>query len=98
VFDERQLQGARERPQLADRQRRDRLKGGDEALQALGIEARRTPANELRGEDVDPCLSAEIIGGEFRQAAEERGRQVAANVARRGRDDEVVVEQPLGGR
>ena len=38
VIDQRELQRARPRPQLAHRQRRDRLEGGDESLQPLRVE------------------------------------------------------------
>ena len=53
VFDQRQLERARPRPQLAHRQRRDGLEGGDEAMQALRIEAAGAVPDELEGHRVD---------------------------------------------
>ena len=53
VVDQRQLQHAGPGPELADGQRRDRLEGGDEALQALRVEPARARADELERQRVD---------------------------------------------
>ena len=97
VLDERQLERARPRPQLAHRQRRDRLEGGDEPVQALRVETAGAAADQLEGQRIDARQSGEFVGRDPGQPPIERGRQIVADVAGGGRDDVEVVEQPLGG-
>src|SRR5688500_9709735 len=47
VFEQRQLQRARPRPQLANRQRRHRLECRDEAVQPLRVQIPRAAADQL---------------------------------------------------
>ena len=98
VVDQRQLEHARPRPQLAHRQRRDGLEGRDEPVQALRIETAGAVADELEGHRVDAWKAGELVGRDPRQALVERRRQIVADVACRRRDDVEVVEQPLGRR
>ena len=98
VLEQRELQHARPRPELAHRQRRDRLEGADEALQPLRVEPAGARPDQLEGQGVDARQPGELVGGDARQPAEEGRREIVLDVARRGGDDVEVVEQPLGGR
>ena len=96
VLDQRELQRARPRPELADRERRDRLERGDEALQPLRVEAAGAATDQLERQRVDARRPGELVGRDGRKPPEERRRQIVVDVARRRRDDVEVVEQPLG--
>ncbi len=98
VVEQRQLERARPRPQLADGQRRDRLERRDEAVQALRVEPARAVTDELQRHRIHAGQAGELVGGHRRQPSIERGRQVVTDVARRSRDGVEVVEQPLSGR
>ncbi len=98
VVDQRELQHAGPRPQLADRQRRDALEGGDETLQALCVDPAGTGPHQLDGQRVDARQAGELIRSDSRQSLEVRRRQVVLDVAGRGRDDVEIVEQPFGRR
>ena len=87
----------RPRPELADRQRRDRLERRDEPLQALRIEAAGAAADQLERHRVDARQAGELVGRDPRQSRKNAGRQVVVDVAERRDDDVEVVEQPLGG-
>ena len=67
VFDERQLQHARPRPELADRQRRDALVAVQELDQLLAIEPAVAVANQLDRDRVDARLTGVLARGERRQ-------------------------------
>ena len=98
VLDQRELQRRRPRPQLAHRQRRDRLKCRDEPVQPLRIEPAGAAANQLERHRVNARQAGELVGGDPRQPPEERRRQIVVNVAQRGENDVEVVEQPLRRR
>ena len=98
VVDQRELQHARPRPQLANGQRRDRLEGTDEALEPLCVDPAGACPDQFDGERVDARQTGELIGRHAGQSPEERRRQIVLNVACRGRDDVEVVEQPFGSR
>ena len=98
MVEQRELQRARPRPQLAHRQRRDRLEGADEPLQPLRVEPARARSDQLERQRVDARQPGELVGGDARKPLEERRREIVMDVARRGRDDVEVVEQPFGGR
>jgi hypothetical protein len=97
VLDEGEAQHDRDRPQLAHLERRDRLVGGDEARETLGVDAAVAVGDRLEGEVVDARQPGR---GPFRQA-----RQLAAVALRQmplGRADLLldqveIVEQPLRG-
>ena len=57
IFDERQLQHAGPRPQLADRQRRDALVAVDEHGELLAVDPAVAVAHELDGHRVDPRVA-----------------------------------------
>ena len=96
VLDERQLQRARPRPELADGQGRHRLEGRDEAVQPLSVEPARAAPDQLEGQRVDARQPGELVRRDRRKAPKERGWQVVVDVAGGRRDDVKVVEQPLG--
>ena len=62
VFDKRQLQHARPGPELAHRQRRDRLKGGDESRKTLRVEVARAGSNQLQRQGMNAGHAFELIG------------------------------------
>ena len=98
LFDQRLLQRRRPGPELAHRQRRNRLECGDESVQTLRIEAPRAAPDQLERQRVDARLTGELVGRDARQPAEERRRQIVLNVAKRRDNDVEVVEQPLRRR
>ena len=98
VLDEGELQHARPGPQLADRERRDRLVAVQEAHQLLPVEAAVAVADELHGQGVDARVARELPRGELGQLAVVAPRQVLAHVADLGRDQVEVVEEPLRRR
>ena len=98
VLDQGQLQHAGPGPQLADRERGDRLVAVHEAQQLLPVEAAVAVADQLHGHGVDACVARELAGRELGQLAVVAARQVLAHVADLGSDQVVVVEQPLRRR
>ena len=98
VLDEGELEHARPGPQLADRERRDRLVAVHEAEELLPVEAAVAVADQLHGHGVDARVAGELAGGELGQLAVVAARQVLAHVADLGGDQVVVVEQPLRRR
>ncbi len=98
VVEQRQLQSAGPRPQLANGQWRDGLKRRDEPVQPLRIEPARAMADELHRHRIHAGQAGELISGHRRQPAIERGRQVVTDVTRRRGDGVEVVEQPFSGR
>ena len=97
MVEQRELQRARPGPELADRERRDRLEGADEPLQPLRVEPARARSDQLERERVNAGESGELVGGDARKPLEERRREIVMDVACGGRDDVEVVEQPFGG-
>ena len=98
VLEQRELQHARPRPELAHRQRRHRLKGADEALQPLRVEPAGARPDQLEGKGMDARQPGVLVCGDARQTAEIGRREIALDVARRGGCNVEVIEQPLGSR
>ena len=98
VLEQRELQHARPRPELAHRQRRHRLKGADEALQPLRVEPAGARPDQLEGKGMDARQPGVLVRGDARQTAEIGRREIALDVARRRGGNVEVIEQPLGGR
>jgi len=98
VFHQRELQRARPCPELPHCQRRDGLESRDKSLEPLGIEPQTAQADHFARERVDSRLTCEFVGSHIRQPFEKRRRQITPHVARRCRNDKVIVEQPFGGR
>ena len=98
VVEERELQRARPGPELAHREGRHRLEGADEPLKPLRFEPAGADSDQLERERVRAREPGELVGGDARQPLEERGREIVMDVARGGRDDVEVVEQPFGRR
>ena len=98
VFEQRELQRRRPRPELTHREGRDRLERHDESLQTLRIETSCAASNEFERHRVDARSARELIRRDPWKPFEETGRQVVLDIAERGDDDVEVVEQPLGGR
>ena len=69
VLDQRQLQHARPRPQLADRQRRDALVAVEEHRELLAVEAAVAVADQLDRHRVDARVAGVLARGERRQLA-----------------------------
>ena len=63
----------------------------------LGFEAARARADQLERERVDAGQAGELVGRDAGQPPEERRREIVMDIARGGRDDVEVVEQPFGG-
>ena len=97
VFDERQLQHAGPRPELADRQRSDALVAVDERRELLAVDPAVTVADQLHGHGVDARIAGVLARGERRQLPVVGAGQVLADVPDFGRHEVEVVEQPLGG-
>jgi hypothetical protein len=97
VLDQRQPQHDRDRPQLAQLERRHRLVGVDEAAHGLGIDAAVAVRDGLHREVVD----ARQVGGrplaERRQLAAVAFRQMPPGGADLLLHQVVVVEQPFAG-
>ena len=71
VTNERELEDTRPGPELANGQRRDRLVGADEALQALGIDSTSAGTNQLDSQRIDTGQTSKLVGGNARQSLEE---------------------------
>ena len=98
VLDQRQLQHARPRPQLADRQRRDPLVAVQELDQLLAIQTAVAVADQLDGDRVDAGVTGVLARGQRRQRARVRARQIPADVGNLGCDQMEVVEEPVRRR
>ena len=98
VLDQRELQHARPRPQLADRQRRDPLVAVQELDQLLAIETAVAVPDQFDRNRVDARLAAVLARGQRRQRARIGARQVPADVGDLGGDQMKVVEEPVGRR
>ncbi len=92
---ERELQDARPRPQLADAERRRRLKGGEVAGDARRLEPSLAVRQQVLREQLD--AGAVVAARGSRQAAMVAARQVVAHVSYLGLDHVEVVEQPFAG-
>ena len=74
VLDERELQHARPRPQLANRQRRDTLIAVQELDQLLAIQPAVAVTDQFDGDRVDAGVTGVLTGGERGQRARVRAR------------------------
>ncbi len=95
VLDERELQHARPRPELADGERGDRLEGVQPAHELGAVEAAVAVADQLDRERVDAGVPRLLPRGELGQLAVVAAREVLADVPDLGGDEVVVVEEPL---
>ena len=98
VFDQRQLQHARPRPQLADRERRDALIAVEELRQLLPVEPAVAVAQQLDRDRVDARVAGLLARRQRRQLAVVAPRQVLADVDDLRRDQVEVVEEPFSLR
>jgi hypothetical protein len=98
VFDQRELQHARPRPQLAECERGDTLIAVQEQRQLRKIEPAIGMAEERNGHRVDARLARFLARGERRQLAEIAPRQVLAYLHELRRHQVKIVEEPLGRR
>ena len=99
IFDKRQPEHDRNRPELADRERRDVLIGVREPAQQLLVEAAGGVRDEIAREYVDARIAAPAPADQRRQLFVVPSRKVSANFEQLRANDVVVVAQPLfGGR
>ena len=97
VLDQRELQHARPRPQLADGERRHALIAVQEVRELRQVEPAVAVAQQLDGDRIDARLAGVIAGDQRRQLAVVAPRQVLADLDNLRRDQVEVVEEPLGG-
>ncbi|MBK9031671.1 MAG: hypothetical protein IPL61_10130 [Myxococcales bacterium] len=98
VLEQRQTQHDRDRPQLAEAQRRDDLVRADERAQPVAVDPPVGVRDQLEREVVDPGRVGAGGVGEPRQLAAVGARQVQARGLDLLLDQRVVVDEPLGGR
>ena len=98
VFDERQLQHAGPRPELADRQRRDALVAVDEHRELLTVDPAVAVAHQLDGHRVDPRVARLLARCERGQLPVVGAGQMLVDVPDLRRDQVEVVEQPFRPR
>ena len=97
ILDQAEPEHARPGPELADGERRDGLEAVQEADQLGPLELAVAVADELDGERIDARGAAQLAQRELRKLAKIAARQVLPDAADLGRDDVVVVEDPLAG-
>ena len=95
VFDERQLQHAGPRPELADRQRGDALVAVDEHRELLTVDPAVAVTHQLDGHGVDPRVARLLARGERRQLPVVGAGQMLVDVPDLRRHQVEVVEQPF---
>jgi len=71
MIEQCELERARPRPQLAHRERRDRLESADESLESMSLEPSRARPDQLEGECVDPGKPGELVGSDEGKPPEE---------------------------
>ncbi len=98
VLDQRQAQHDRNRPQLTQAQGRHGLIGGDEAAQAVRVDASIAMRDGFQRDVVYPRQAAGNALGQAGQFTAVAFRQVAAGGADLLFDQIQIVEQPFGGR
>ena len=98
VFDERELQHARPRPELTNRQRHDLLVAVQELDQLLAIQAAVAMADQFDGDGIDASVSGVLASGQRRERARVRARQISTDVGNLRCDQVEVVEEPVCGR
>ena len=97
VFDERQRQHARPRPELADGERRHALVGIEERLEAWQVDPAVAVADQLDRHRIDAGPPEVFPRGQRRQVPVVRPRQVPPHIHDLRREQMKIVEQPLGG-
>ncbi len=97
VLDHHDAQHRRQRPQLGERERRNRLVGGDEPQQQVGVEAAVGVRDERPCDAVYARQAGERPGIEPRQAGEKALGQQRPDVAELVLDNVEVVDEPIGG-
>ena len=97
VLEQHQAHDARPRPQLAERQRRERLEGVEEGEHVRPVEPAVGVADERARQRLDAGQAAVALAHD-RQAPVEAPRQVAPQGPHFGIDEVVVVENPVAGR
>ena len=98
ILDQRDAQHDRDRPQLAQLERRDVLVGNDEARQAFRVDPAVAVRNDFEGDLVDARIAFGVVVGQARQLPAVVSRQVTARRADLFFDQVKVIQQPLGGR
>ncbi len=97
VFQQAQAQHDRNRPQLAQLQRRHRLVGGDEAAGHVGIDAAVAVCDRVHRQRIDARQPGRRALRQRRQLAAVAGRQMAPRDQDLFFDQVEVVQQPLAG-
>ena len=98
VFDQRQAQHDRHRPQFADRQAHRVLVAVDKAAQISDVYAPVDVRNQFRRQMINARQAVRGAGGQDRQFAAEAPRQMLAGQANVFFNDVIVVQQPLRSR
>ena len=98
ALEEGELERAGPGPQLPQGQRAHGLVGGEEAGQAIGVEARVAVAEELPGHGLDAGETAVAFGNELGELPIVGGRQVVDDPRDFRLDQVEVIEQPFRGR
>ena len=96
VLREHEAKRDRERPELADRQRADRLIGGDEPAKGVEIDPAVGVGDVGPGDLVDARSSREGTADELRQLAVVTGGKVVADLPKLVFHDVEVVRHPFG--
>src|SRR5581483_2774210 len=97
-LDQRQPQHDRNRPELADRERRDVLIGIHEAPQNVLIEPSGRVRDEVVGDDVHPRVAPPASVRQRRQLVVVLARKISTDFLDLRADDVVIVAEPLLGR
>ena len=98
ILDQRDAQHDRNRPQLAQLERRDVLIGNDEARQALRVDPAVAVRHDFKGDLVDARIAVGVFVGQARQLPAVVSRQVTARRADLFFDQVKIIQQPLGSR
>ena len=92
VIDQRQLEHTGPGPQLADRERRDRLERVNEAVETLRVEPGIAVAQHLHGHRVDPRGSGALARRELWKPTVVAAREAVSHLADLTLDEREVVE------
>ena len=95
IIHQDQTQHDGERPQFSDRQRRDGLKGVDEAGEVGLVEAAVAVGHHLDSDRVNSRQAAQGAGRDLGEQLIIAMRQIGENLEQRFRHDVKVVEQPF---
>ncbi len=98
VLDQRDAERDGNRPQLADRQRRDRLVRVEEILERLHVGAAVGVGDERCGDRVDARVTAELSPGKVRKLPLVVRGKVLTDFADLVEDEMEIVEEPFGSR